>query len=400
MAERPDPRPLDWIVRSLYDLSLNELEALVESMAHPAYRARQVWEWAYRRYAASYDEMANVPAALRAQLARELPFPSLTTVAEQTSDDGLTRKQLIRLRDGKLIESVLMLYDPRGDSRGRATVCVSSQAGCAMGCVFCATGQAGFERNLSVGEIVGQIVGFAREQTEHRGRQLTNVVFMGMGEPMANYDAVMRAVRIINDPAGIAMAARHITISTVGLVRGIRKLAEEPLQVGLAVSLHAPDQNLREEMIPTAHRFTLPEIIDACRDYVSKTGRRVTFEYCLVSGVNDAPSQARALAALLDGLLCHVNLIPVNPTADATIRRPTRTRSLTFQRALAERGIACTVRAERGVEIAAACGQLRGAPETVTPSAARNLPRPRPSRSTSHRPPSSVAPFPSGKGRG
>ena len=360
MAERPGLRPLDWIVRSLYDLSLNELEALVESMAQPAYRARQVWEWAYRRYAASYDEMANVPAALRARLAAELPFPALTTVAEQTSDDGLTRKQLIRLRDGKLIESVLMLYDPRGDSRGRATVCVSSQAGCAMGCVFCATGQAGFERNLSTGEIVGQIVRFAREQAKRSGRPLTNVVFMGMGEPMANYDAVMRAVRSINDPAGIGMAARHVTISTVGLVRGIRKLAEEPLQLGLAVSLHAPDQDLREQMIPTAHRFTLPEIIDACRDYVSKTGRRMTFEYCLVSGVNDAPSQARALASLLDGLLCHVNLIPVNPTADESIRRPTRTRSLTFQRALAERGIACTVRAERGVEIAAACGQLRG----------------------------------------
>ncbi|TAK58867.1 MAG: 23S rRNA (adenine(2503)-C(2))-methyltransferase RlmN [Dehalococcoidia bacterium] len=348
-------------MQSLYDLQLSELEALVTSMGQPAYRARQVWEWAYRRLAASYDEMSNVPAALRSRLAAELPLPKLMTVAEQTSDDGLTRKKLIRLHDGRLIESVLMLYDPRGDSRGRATVCVSSQAGCAMGCVFCATGQGGFERNLSTGEIVGQIVGFAREQAERRGRALTNVVFMGMGEPMANYEPVMRAVRIINDTAGMAMAARHITISTVGLVRGIRKLAEEPLQLGLAVSLHAPDQQLREQMIPTAHRFTLPEIVDACRDYVSKTGRRVTFEYCLVSGVNDAPAQARQLAALLDGLLCHVNLIPVNPTGDASIRRPTRTRSLTFQRALAERGIACTVRAERGVEIAAACGQLRGA---------------------------------------
>ena len=361
-------------MRTLCDLSLNELEAFVDSMGQPSYRARQVWEWTYRRLAASYDEMSNVPATLRTRLAAELPFPALTTVAEQTSDDGLTRKRLIRLRDGKLIESVLMLYDPRGDSRGRATVCISSQAGCAMGCVFCATGQGGFERNLSTGEIVGQIVGFAREQAERRGRALTNVVFMGMGEPMANYDAVMRAVRIINDPAGIAMAARHITISTVGLVRGIRKLAEEPLQLGLAVSLHAPDQQLREQMIPTAHRFTLPEIIDACRDYVSKTGRRVTFEYCLISGVNDSPAQARALALLLDGLLCHVNLIPVNPTADASIRRPTRARSLTFQRALAERGIACTVRAERGVEIAAACGQLRGAAaDGNTPPAA---PRP------------------------
>src|SRR5512141_2295192 len=182
-------------MRSLYDLQLSELETLVATMGQPPYRARQVWEWAYRRLAASYDEMSNVPAALRARLAADLPFPQLTTVAEQTSDDRLTRKRLIRLHDGRLIESVLMLYDPRGDSRGRATVCVSSQAGCAMGCVFCATGQGGFERNLTTGEIVGQIVGFAREQAERRGRGLTNVVFMGMGEPMANYDAVMRAVR-------------------------------------------------------------------------------------------------------------------------------------------------------------------------------------------------------------
>ncbi len=384
-------------MRSLYDLQLAELEALVASMGQPAYRARQVWEWAYRRLAPSYDEMSNVPAALRARLSAELPFPHLTTVAEQTSDDRLTRKRLIRLHDGRLIESVLMLYDPRSDSRSRATVCVSSQAGCAMGCVFCATGQGGFERNLSTGEIAGQIVGFAREQAERRGRALTNVVFMGMGEPMANYDAVMRAVRIINDPAGIAMAARHITISTVGLVRGIRQLAEEPLQVGLAVSLHAPDQHLREELIPTAHRFTLPEIIDACRHYVAKTGRRVTFEYCLVAGQNDAPSQARQLATLLDELLCHVNLIPVNPTADATIRRPTRSRSLTFQRALAERGIACTVRAERGVEIAAACGQLRATNGAVIPGTARNLPRPRPAASPSRRRPSGAAPSPSRK---
>jgi 23S rRNA (adenine2503-C2)-methyltransferase len=348
-------------MHSLYDVQLPELEQLVESMGQPAYRARQVWEWTFRRLAASYDEMSNVPATLRARLADELPFPELTTVAEQTSDDGLTRKRLIRLHDGRLIESVLMLYDPRSDSRGRATVCISSQAGCAMGCVFCATGQSGFERNLSTGEIVGQMVGFAREQAERRARPLTNVVFMGMGEPMANYDAVMRAVRIINDPAGIGLAARHITISTVGIVRGIRRLAAEPLQVGLAVSLHAPDQDLRERLIPTAHRFTLPEIVDACRSYVEKTGRRVTFEYCLVAGQNDAPAQARLLADLLRGLLCHVNLIPVNPTDDATIRRPARARSLAFQRALAERGIPCTVRAERGVEIAAACGQLRTA---------------------------------------
>jgi len=345
---------------SLYDLSLKELEAHVEALGQPAYRARQVWEWAYKRFAASYDEMSNLPAPLRARLSDDLPFPALAVVAELTSDDGLTRKRLFRLHDGKLIESVLMLYDPRGESRGRATVCVSSQAGCAMGCVFCATGQGGFERNLSAGEIIAQIVAFAREQAERGGRPLTNVVFMGMGEPLANYRAVWRAVETLNEPAGIGMAARHITISTVGLVAGIRKLAEERLQVGLAVSLHAPDQTLRERLIPTAHRYPLPEIIEACRDYIAKTGRRVTFEYCLIAGVNDSPAQARALASLLHGMLCHVNLIPVNPTPDDRIHRPTRTRSITFQRALADKGIPCTVRVEKGAETRPACGQLRG----------------------------------------
>ena len=352
---------LHWLeMPSLYDLSIPELEDRIVALGEAPYRARQVREWAYRRFAPSYDEMRNVPAKLRAQLAEELPFPAIETVAELGSDDGLTRKRLIRLGDGKLIESVLMLYDTRSDSRGRATVCVSSQAGCAMGCVFCATGQAGFERNLTTGEILAQIIGFAREQLGGGGQPITNVVFMGMGEPLANLPAVWPAVETLNAPDGIGMAARHITISTVGLVPGIRKLAEAPLQVGLAVSLHAPDEALRERLIPTAHRFPLPEIITACCEYIAKTGRRITFEYCLMDGVNDAPEQARALGRLLGGMLCHVNLIPVNPTPDGAIGRPPRARTLAFQRELAAQGVPCTVRVEKGVEISAACGQLRG----------------------------------------
>jgi len=347
------------MVQTLYDVSAEELEARVVAMGAAAYRARQVREWAYRRLAASYDEMANVPAALRARLAAELPFPTMDVVAEVASDDGLTRKRLLRLGDGKLIESVLMLYDPRSDSRGRATVCVSSQAGCAMGCVFCATGQAGLERNLTTGEMVAQVAGSAREQAASGGRAITNVVFMGMGEPMANYRAVWRAVETLNAADGLGIAARHITISTVGHVPGIRKLAAERLQMGLAVSLHAPDEALRERLIPTAHRYPLPTIMSACREYIAKTGRRVTFEYCLMDGVNDSVAQARALAELLDGMLCHVNVIPVNPTPGGEIGRPPRSRTLAFQRALASRGVACTVRVEKGVEIAAACGQLR-----------------------------------------
>lgn len=352
---------------SLYDLSLTELEAHVEALGAPKYRARQVWEWAYRHLAGSYDEMVNVPAGLRRQLGEALPFPALTVVTELAAEDGLTRKRLIRLHDGKLIETVLMLYDPRSDSRGRATVCVSSQAGCAMGCVFCATGQAGFDRNLTAGEILAQITGFAREQSAAGRRPLTNVVFMGMGEPLANYRAVWRAVETLHDPHGMNLAARHITISTVGLIPGIRKLAEEALQVGLAVSLHAADEALREKLIPTAHRYPLPDILQACREYTAKTSRRVTFEYCLMDGVNDAPEQARALASALEGMLCHVNLIPVNPTRDAGIRRPARGRTLAFQRELSARGVACTVRVEKGVEISAACGQLRGSVAVLEP---------------------------------
>jgi 23S rRNA (adenine2503-C2)-methyltransferase len=304
--------------------------------------------------------MRNVPGALRARLSAELPFPALAPAGELASEDGLTRKRLFRLHDGQLIESVLMLYDPRSDSRGRATVCVSSQAGCAMGCGFCATGQAGFERNLTAGEIIGQVIAFARAQKDAGGRAVTNVVFMGMGEPMANYGNVWRAVETLNSPEGLAMSARHITISTVGLTQGIRRLAAEHLQVGLAVSLHAPDDALRQRMISTAHRYPLAEIVAACREYVAQTGRRVTFEYCLIDGVNDAPEQARALAALLKNLNCHVNLIPVNPTPDRSIHRPARARTLAFQRELSARGVPCTVRVEKGVEISAACGQLRG----------------------------------------
>lgn len=354
---------------SLYDLSLPELEARVTELGQPKYRARQVWEWAYKHLAAGYDDMTNVPAALRAALAESLPFPATDVVREVASDDGQTRKQLLRLHDGRLIEAVLMLYDPRSDSRGRATVCVSSQVGCAMGCSFCATGQGGFERNLAAGEIIAQVVGFAREQREAGGQHITNVVFMGMGEPLANFPAVWRAVETLTNASGLGLGARHITISTVGVIPGIRKLAAESLQVGLAVSLHAPDDALRRSMIATAHRYPLAGIVDACRAYVEKTGRRVTFEYCLIENVNDAPEQARALAALVKGVLCHVNLIPVNPTRDERIHRPRRDRTLAFQRELSARGVPCTVRVEKGVEIAAACGQLRAEPLNLVDAA-------------------------------
>ena len=307
--------------------------------------------------------MTNVPATLRARLAEELPFPDLTVVRELTSDDGLTRKRLLRLHDGKLIESVLMLYDPRSDSRGRATVCVSSQAGCAMGCVFCATGQAGFDRNLTAGEILAQVTGFAREQADAGAPAAHERRVHGHGRADGELPrGLARRRDVCTTPDGIGMAARHITISTVGLIPGIRKLAEEPLQVGLAVSLHAPDEALRERLIPTAHRFPLPEIIDACRDYVAKT-RPPRHVRVLPDGPASTTRRSRRArsATLLRGIYCHVNLIPVNPTAGRRDPPPHRARGRSRSSAqLAARGIACTVRVEKGVEISAACGQLRG----------------------------------------
>jgi 23S rRNA (adenine2503-C2)-methyltransferase len=284
-------------------------------------------------------------------------------VRRQETPERDTRKALLCLGDGELIETVLMAYarsagrDGEG-SRGRATVCVSSQAGCAMACTFCATGQMGFRRNLSADEIVSQVMHFARE-LHADGARVSNVVFMGMGEPLANYAQVLKAVSILHDPALLGLGARNITISTVGLVRGIERLSEEPLQLGLAVSLHAPNDTLRRKLVPTASPDSVQQIVEACRRYIARTGRRVTFEYALIDAVNDGRETARELAALLQGLNCHVNLIPLNPTAGTGLRRPSRGRVLDFQRELSSRGVNCTVRVEKGVDISAACGQLR-----------------------------------------
>ncbi|MXZ62952.1 MAG: 23S rRNA (adenine(2503)-C(2))-methyltransferase RlmN, partial [Chloroflexi bacterium] len=256
---------------------------------------------------------------------------------------------------------VRMDYDPESPehapgTRGRSTVCVSTQAGCAMGCVFCATGQQGFTRNLTTSEILAQVLHFSRGA---EGRSVSNVVFMGMGEPLANYDPTLRAVRWLIDSHGLDMRARGVTISTVGLEAPIRRLAGEGLQVGLTVSLHAPDDDLRRRLIPTAGGVTIDGLLDASREYVERTGRRVTFAYALLEGVNDEPEQAQRLAERVRGMRAHVNLIPYNPTAGEGLRRPSTARVRPIQRELQAAGVNATVRIERGVEIAAACGQLR-----------------------------------------
>lgn len=316
----------------------------------PPYRARQVYHGIYQRLSESFGGLTDLPQALRDRLADSLLLPCLEPIEEAASSDGQTRKALFRLADGQAIESVLMEHE--GESRDWNTVCLSSQVGCVYACPFCATGQAGFVRDLRAGEMVEQYLFFAR-----KGR-VQHVVFMGMGEPLANYQEALKAIGILMEPAGLKLGARRITISTVGLAPQIRRLAQEQLQVGLAVSLHAPTDELRDTLVPVNRKHPLKELMAACRYYFETTRRRVTFEYALFAGINDSPREARALAQLLGEMPCHVNLIPGNPSADPRFRPSPRVRVAAFLQEL--RGLAVTVRVSRGLDIQAGCGQLRG----------------------------------------
>ncbi len=342
---------------SLYRMLPEELEALMASLGQPRYRADQLLHTAWHDSPASLDDFRQLPAGLRAQLREHLTLDVATEVRRVASEDGGTTKLLLRMHDGTLIETVLMQYPEPGDRHPRSTVCVSTQAGCAMGCVFCATGQMGFERNLKAEEIVAQVLHVARVLRE-RGQHVTNVVFMGMGEPLANYAETIRAVRLLTHRKAFGLGQRHITISTVGLIHAIDRLAGEGLQVGLAISLHAPTDALRQRLVPTASPTSVADLVSAARRFFKKTGRRVTFEYALIDGVNDSEETADELARLLHGSGSHVNLIPVNPTAGG-FGRPQRRAVLSFERVLLEAGVNCTVRVEKGSEISAACGQLR-----------------------------------------
>jgi 23S rRNA (adenine2503-C2)-methyltransferase len=351
------------------DLTLPELISAVAELGQPGYRARQIWHELFRRLSGSFDQMSGLPASLRQALSERYPMRPAETIRELTSRDGSTEKALLRLGDGELIETVLMRYPSSVQGRARNTVCVSTQAGCAMACSFCATGQQGFRRNLSAGEILEQVLHFARVLRRESGR-VTNIVFMGMGEPLANYTATLQAVAALNAPDGFGLGARHMTISTVGVLQGIRRLAHEPYQVGLALSLHAPNDELRRQLIPTA-RQPLRALIEACNEFTAATGRRYSVEYALIDAVNDSVHLAGELAQLLQGMPCHVNLIPVNPTSNREARRPGRIRVLAFQQELIDAGINCTVRVEKGVDIMAGCGQLRGTVPTPTGSRIR-----------------------------
>jgi 23S rRNA (adenine2503-C2)-methyltransferase len=347
--------------RHLADLSPDERRAAVIAAGHSGYRADQVSRHYFGRLSADPGEMTDLPARIRAELADVLLPQLLTEQAALTCDDGATRKTVWRLFDGALVESVLMRYPDR------TTVCISSQAGCGMACPFCATGQAGLTRNLSTAEIVDQAVAAARVSASGAlaggPARLSNVVLMGMGEPLANYNAVMSAVRRLVEPApnGLGLAQRHLTLSTVGLVPAMRRLVEERVQVTLAVSLHAPDDELRDTLVPVNTRWKVAEVLDAAWAYAGSTGRRISVEYALIRDVNDQPERAGLLAALLRGRLAHVNLIPLNPTPGSRWTASLRESERAFVRVLRSAGISTTVRDTRGREIDAACGQLAAA---------------------------------------
>jgi 23S rRNA (adenine2503-C2)-methyltransferase len=340
------------VVASRLDLTRAQLADLLAD--EPSYRVGQAWRGLHQGL--ELEEMTDLPKALRHRLQEALPGRS-APAATSTSDDGATVKWLWHLSDGAAVETVLMHYPER------TTVCVSTQAGCAMGCSFCATGQAGFRRHLTAGEIVEQIV---RARRAALPRRLSNVVFMGMGEPLANYGPTWAAVERVHDDLGIS--ARHVTVSTVGLVPGILRLAGERLPVNLAVSLHAANDELRDELVPINRRYPLPVLLDACRTYVEAKGRRLSFEWALIDGVNDRPADADELAALARPLGAHVNLIPLNPTPGYQARGTPPDGVRAFRSWLRSLGANATVRRNRGTDIDAACGQLAGSRGVSAPA--------------------------------
>jgi 23S rRNA (adenine2503-C2)-methyltransferase len=335
-----------------YDLSFSQLAELLTSLGEPKFRAKQVWQWLYRHYVQEFSDMANLPLELRQKLDERFSLDTAEIVSSLQSNDRQTTKLLFRLPDDQLVETVLMKYEKR------RTLCISTQAGCAMGCVFCATGQMGFFRHLSSGEIIAQVIHFARILA-NEDQHVTNIVLMGMGEPLHNYENTLAAVDTLTDSDGFNLGARKITISTVGLVPAILRYAEEQRQTPLAISLHAATDIERNKLIPISKKWPIAELMDACRYYIHKTGRRLTFEWALIQNQNDTIEQAQALGRLLEGMLCHVNLIPLNPTSGFSGGPSGRTRVEAFQRELSNYGVSSTVRVRRGIDIQAGCGQLR-----------------------------------------
>jgi 23S rRNA (adenine2503-C2)-methyltransferase len=341
---------LDRKTLNIKDFTFEELSEFLKNLGVPSYRADQIFGWLYQKNVEQWDDMTNLPVILRQKLAEHnVALGCLAPLEKDIALDG-TIKYLFEMTDGQTVESV---YLPDDD---RHTVCFSTQVGCAMGCSFCATGQIGFHRNLTAGEIVDQPLGISRMT----GAAITNLVAMGQGEPFYNYDELMKAIRILNDPKGLGLGARHITISTCGVIPGMLKLSEEMIQVNLAISLHAADDDLRNRLMPVNRKYPIPELMDACKTYINRTGRRITFEYTLIQDVNDRKTDLANLIRLLRGMLCHVNLIPFNQVPGSKYSRSDNQQVELFLTELNRAHIETTVRKERGSSLTAACGQLQG----------------------------------------
>lgn len=370
----PEEAPHGRQKSSLLDLAPDAWAAWLRQRGEPRFRQSQIENWVYHRYVDRFAAMTNLPPALRVQLDLEFAVLPLMLETHSVSANGDTLKALFRLQDGEYVESVLMLYDKR------QTLCISSQAGCAMGCKFCATGLGGLSRNLTAGEIVGQVLSLSRMLVQPhefgvtlktQQSRVSNIVFMGMGEPLHNYDAVWSSIRSLVSKRYYGLGARHITVSTIGLVPQMLAMAQESIPVRLAVSLHAPDDQLRTQLVPPAQRWNLEAILDAVRRYIQATNRRVTFEYVMLAGVNDDPALGRKLGKLLRGLLCHVNLIPFNPIPGDTFRSPSDKHIQDFAAQVRAYGLPVSIRVRRGVKMDAGCGQLRL--RTVSPQVPPDL---------------------------
>lgn len=336
-------------MEDMRSLDLREMQQLAERMEEKTFRGKQLFQWVHGHQVSSWDEMSNLSVKFREKLAEEFVLNPLHIEKKQLSKKKDTAKYLFKLPDGNYIESVWMKYH-HGNS-----VCISSQVGCRMGCTFCASTLSGLARNLSAGEMLSQIYEIQRET----GERVSNVIVMGMGEPLDNYDNLIRFVKLLSDQDGIRISQRNITVSTCGLVDGIRKLMKEKLQITLAISLHAPNDDIRQQTMPVARRYSMDELLLACRDYFQETKRRITFEYSMIRGVNDSAEQAVELAGRLRGLNCHINLIPLNEVKERSCSRSRQTDIERFKKILEKQGMNVTIRREMGSDIDAACGQLR-----------------------------------------
>lgn len=330
-------------------MTLEELQAFLAEWGEPKFRAKQIFAWLHEKQVDDFSQMTNLSQALRQRLAAETSISSLQMVERLLSKQDGTRKYLFALENGSVIESVLMQYESGN------TVCVSTQAGCRMGCRFCASTLDGVERSLTAGEMLSQVYTIQKDL----GERISGVVLMGSGEPLDNYDAVLRFIRLLNDPAGQNIGQRHITLSTCGLVENMYRLADEALQITLAVSLHAPNDTIRQQIMPVANAYPMEQLLQACQDYIQKTKRRITFEYAMMQGINDSDVCAEELAQKLRHMLCHVNLIPMNPVKEREFTKSGTERVQHFAKILQQHGVETTIRRRLGSDIDAACGQLR-----------------------------------------